>query len=438
MDLYSCGIYLMSRASISEGEFFGKFLQGYPKIPLQRTARGRSMNQKNPSIIIGAAVIILIAAAILITSQPPGSGTLLQWGIATAPAVTTTEPAPVANGTTVPRQSPEITEEQATALVREEYWDHEYSITRTSLTDRYTGKILYEFELTPTIGSVAGRNQTVYIDASTGDFYVPSQERAGISAQQAKTLARQAFPHLTPDRVKVRYNNGTQYIQSWEFYLQRDNATLVHGGLDPDTGELSWYAVGIIQRDRPENAMITIDAAQRLAKNEIEKRNGVLPLTMTEARYDPLSMPNEPIAGKYVFVYRRLIKGIPCDSDGLVIDVDSVSGQVTDYWKMWSTPESSVAASVVPAISRDTAITTVQQEASEVYPSSAAGFRIVSAELRWKDFHAPDKVPPLQSIPLAWKVLFDDETIRAQQWPWPQAGWVDGQNGTLLEMNYRH
>jgi hypothetical protein len=150
-------------------------------------------------------------------------------------------------------------------------------------------------------------------------------------------------------------------------------------------------------------------------------------------------MPGAKIAGVYVFVYKRIISDVPCDSDGLTLVVDSVAGTVVEYRKSWNLPENAVASLSEPAISKDAAIKTVQQEAMKIYPASAASLRILSAELRWKDHHNPDKiVPGSGSIPLAWKVQFDDEVIRAQQWPNPGTGWVDAQNGTLLEMYYRH
>jgi hypothetical protein len=150
-------------------------------------------------------------------------------------------------------------------------------------------------------------------------------------------------------------------------------------------------------------------------------------------------MPGEKIAGKYVFVYKRVIRDVPCDSDGLTLVVDSVAGNVVEYRKSWSLPENAVASSAKPEITKDAAIKTVQQEAMRIYPTSAASLRIVSAELRWKNYHNPDKVVPAPgSIPLVWKVQFDDETLRAQQWPSPATGWVDAQTGTLQDMYYRH
>ncbi|MDD1689751.1 MAG: hypothetical protein LUQ66_03735 [Methanoregula sp.] len=335
--------------------------------------------------------------------------------------------------------SAKITRDEATARMQEEYPSSMYTIDHSNLTDRYSGKTLYEFAIVPAESSRYEKNTTVFIDAETGDLYSPLQETAGITIEQAKLRARQAFPAWTIDRVRIKYIDGTQYVRSWEFYLYKDDKELVHGSLDADTGELSTYAIGVTRMGRPENPSITIDAAQQVADREIEERNGVIPVVLSDSRLDPLGMPGEKIAGRYVFVYNRVIRNVPCDSDGFTIVVDSVAGNVIEYRKSWSLPENAVAASSNPAITKDAAIKTVEQEAATIYPASTASLKIVSAELRWKDFHNPDKVVPAPgSIPLAWKVQFDDEFIRAQQWPNPATGWVDAQNGTLMDMYYRH
>jgi hypothetical protein len=389
-------------------------------------------------ITMGIIVIALAAGVFLYDSQNPGSSPLLGYnsssGSSSIPAVADV------NSTQVTAISPEFSHDQATALVNEEYDSYQYSIASINLTSRYSGKLLYQIDLTraPGSGSSFSQNKTVFIDAITGDYYTPAQETAKISIDQAKSQARNAFPGLLSDRIKMIYLDGTQYERSWSFTFLQNNETLIQGGLDPDTGELMWYSVPVMRNGRPEKLMVQQDAAQITAEQEIRNRNGVLPLIMTEARYDPLGMPDEKVAGQYVFVYRRLIREVPCDSDGLVITVDSVSGNVTRYSKQWNLPENAVAGSPVPKISNATAIATVLMNAKESYPSDAGSIRLISADLRWKDLHNPKITPTLGSIPLAWKVQFDDAVIRAKQWPVPAYGWIDAQNGTLLEMYYRH
>lgn len=398
--------------------------------------------KKNPIVIACVIICIVIGTGIIITLLQSQDTSAVHQLPANQTVGTPVPPIASTPQTIHPPDSPlpvAITKDEAAARVQEEYPSWMYTIDHVNLTDRYSGKTLYEFAMVPAESSLYETNITVFIDAETGDLYSPLQEKAGISIEQAKLRARQAFPAWTIDRVRIKYIDGTQYVRSWEFSLYKDDKELVHGSLDADTGELSTYAIGVTRMGRPENPSVTIDAAQQEADREIEKRNGVTPIVLSDSRLDPLGMPGEKIAGRYVFVYHRVIQNVPCDSDGFTIVVDSVAGNVIEYRKSWSLPENAVAALSKPAIPKDAAIKTVEQEAAAIYPASTASLKIVSAELRWKDFHNPDKVVPMpKSIPLAWKVQFDDESIRAQQWPNPATGWVDAQNGTLLDMYYRH
>jgi len=390
-------------------------------------------------IITIATALILIAAGIL--GMNPSRESPATFSPDVASVVETRETVP---GTTVHAQgtapdiATEISREQVIGIVNGEYSAFTYSIASIRLADQYAKKPLYVIELVPVKGSTAERNETVFIDATTGDYYSPAQENAKISVERAKKLVREAFPQLAPDRIQMKFSDGLQYERGWAFSLMNGSERIVQGGLEPDTGGLKWYATGIVRKDRPENPLISLDAARDIANREVRNRNGILSVVLSESRLDPLGMPGEKIAGKYVFVYKRMISGVPCDCDGLTIVVDSVAGNVVEYRKMWSLPENAVTSSE-PAITRDAAIKTVQDEATKMYPASASGLRIVSAELLWKDLHNADKIVPAPgSIHLGWKVLFDDEIIRAQQWPNPATGWIDAQTGSLLEMYYRH
>ena len=372
--------------------------------------------KKNPIIIACVITCIVIGTGIVITLLQSQDTSVVHQLPANQTVGT---PVPPVASTPQTTHRPDtslpvtITKDDATIRLQEEYPSWMYTIDHINLTDRYSGKTLYEFAMVPAESSIYEKNATFFIDAETGDLYSPLQENAGITIEQAKLRARQAFPAWTIDRIRIKYIDGTEYARSWEFYLYKDDKELVHGSLDADSGELSTYAIGVTRMGRPENPSVTIDAAQKAADREIEERNGVLPIVLSDSRLDPLGMHGEKIAGRYVFVYNRVIQTIPCDSDGFTIVVDSVAGDVIEYRKSWSLPENAVAASSKPAITKDAAIKTVEQEAAAIYPASTSSLKIVSAELRWKDFHNPDKVVPVPgSIPLAWKVQFDDESIR--------------------------
>lgn len=174
-----------------------------------------------------------------------------------------------------------------------------------------------------------------------------SLENTTITADQAGILARRALPELDPDQVNITYNPGDQFSQSsFGFDLLKNHERIGQGELDPRTGSLVWYAIPVKRLGRPASPAITIGTARIASDNEIRNRNGIFSLNMSEERYDPIGMPDSgitgAIAGAYVFVYDRLGKKDPCDSDGFTVDVDSVSGKVIEYRKTWIRPPGSI------------------------------------------------------------------------------------------------
>jgi hypothetical protein len=93
---------------------------------------------------------------------------------------------------------------------------------------------------------------------------------------------------------------------------------------------------------------------------------------------------------------------------------------------------------VDPLVTRSGATFAVLKKAQETYPASVDGLSIISAEIRWKDLPSQGSIPRPGSIPLAWKVLFTDEIIRAKPLPLPAVGWIDIQTGKIIDFNYQH
>lgn len=318
--------------------------------------------------------------------------------------------------------------------------------------DRSVGKAGDACTLVP-IGAIAGsdaqgftyQNTTVFTAVSAGNYSSPfSRKDAGITIDQAKEFAKNAFPHTSPDRVEMEFSDGSDSVRGWNFDLYKDDQKIVMGTLDADTGDLKYYYISTLLREEQQgdsHPAVTMDSARATAENEIRERNGDLPLKLVESRLDSPSPrpPGMEAAGNYVFLFRRIINGVPCNTDGFTISVDSGTGNVVNYYKSWHTPENAVAAQPVPAIPREAAIAVIEREARACYPASADSFRIVSADLEWMDLYNPDKFTPSPGvIPLAWYIRFDDKTIREREFPVPEEGSVDAQNGTLLSMYYVH
>jgi hypothetical protein len=279
----------------------------------------------------------------------------------------------------------------------------------------------------------------VFVDPENGEFYTPGQENAKITADRAKNIVIENFPLLHSDRVRVRYSNDVNSVRAWIFTMFRDNTTILTGAMDPETGQIFSFTRSIPWEGRQADPLLEINAAQKIADRYIlDKNGGPLSLNMTESQYIPLQVPQKTVAGRYVFIYNRIVQEIPCDNDGFTISVDALTGDVIGYDRRWNIPDSAFSMALDPLVTRSGATFAVLKKAQETYPASMDGLSIISAEIRWKDHTPQGSIPRPGSIPLAWKVLFTDEIIRAKPLSSPAVGWIDIQTGNILDFYYQH
>jgi hypothetical protein len=190
---------------------------------------------------------------------------------------------------------------------------------------------------------------------------------------------------------------------------------------------------------RPANPVLDLVKARSIADRYISDHNSdQLQLNTTESRYELPGTTHNQSTGQYVFYYERMFQDIPCDNEGFVVSVDSVTGEVTDYQRLWVTPEYAFSVLAVPLITKREATFAIIQKANDTYPDSVGSVRITTAETMWMTRHQPGTIPRPGSIPLGWKIQFDDDVIRTNQSSRPAVGWIDTQTGALLDFSYRH
>jgi hypothetical protein len=324
--------------------------------------------------------------------------------------------------------------DNAVSFLREDYPEKTYRLISANLTDRYTGHLLYEFVIQPA-EDPQGEAVTVFEDAVSGDPYTPGQEQARITAGEAQDRARGAFSSVQPDRVRVRYSAGTDADGTWNFVLVKGSSPMVTGTMDAGTGLITSFTRTLQKPGRPAEPVLDLPAAQKIADRYISDRNGPVAVNMSNGRYFPLGSPSDPVAGQYILVFNRMVSGIPCDTEGFVVGVDAANGEITAYERNWNTPEIAFSVISEQRVLKREATYTVLKKAQETFPESVSGLRIISAEMRWKDQPPSDRP---SSIPLTWKVVFDDDIIRANRSAQPAVAWVDVQSGSILDFDYRH
>ena len=242
-----------------------------------------------------------------------------------------------------------------------------------------------------------------------------------------------------PEKIRLRYVNTTDSLQEWIFTLYQGNSTILKGTMDPDTGQVTSFSRSIEQSGRQADPLLDSSAAQNIADRFIVEQNGFpLPVNMSKSRYEPLGSPDQVIAGQYVFVYNRIVQDIPCDYEGFTIAVDSVTGEVTEYQRRWTAPDNAFSLVTEPLVTHYEATYAILERAKQTYPAASDGLKIITADRRWKDQTPPGSIPRPGTIPIAWKVQFDDTIIRQKPWLLPGVGWVDDQSGKILDFYYLH
>ncbi|OPX63351.1 MULTISPECIES: hypothetical protein [unclassified Methanoregula] len=261
-----------------------------------------------------------------------------------------------------------------------------------------------------------------------------------ITEKEAQAIAVVAFPNLPAGRTSVDLATDPVFGQVWKFTLQAGTTTEASGLIDAQSGTVVAFNRTIHPGGRPQNPVLTMGNARQIADSTINDRNtGILSINMSDGRYIPLSTPGGNVAGTYRFVFDRIIQDYPCDNDGFIVSIDSVSGAVTEWEQRWESPDNAFMILDTPTVPKYDAIYAVQAKAKTIYPSSISSLQVVSAERVWKDGHAPGVTPRPSSIPLAWKVVFTDETIRANpDILKPGVGWVDTYTGEIIDISYPH
>jgi hypothetical protein len=327
----------------------------------------------------------------------------------------------------------------AIASLRLDYPEAAYTLISVNVTDQYEDQKLYEFRIRKINSSSDDTGFLVFINAKTADPYTFGQDSVRITADQAETLLSYNFIGYHPEKIRLRYINTTDSLQEWIFTLYRDNTTILTGTMDPDTGQVTSFSKSIERSGRPADPLLDSSAAQKIADRFIVEQNGFpLPLNMSYSRYEPLGSPDQIIAGQYVFVYNRIVQDIPCDYEGFTIAVDSVTGEVIEYQRRWTVPDNAFSVVTEPLVTHYEATYAVLERAKQTYPASSDGLKIISADRQWKDQTPPGSIPRPGSIPIAWKVQFDDTIIRQKPWLLPGIGWVDDQSGKILDFYYLH
>ncbi|PKG33677.1 YcdB/YcdC domain-containing protein [Methanoregula sp.] len=301
-----------------------------------------------------------------------------------------------------------------------------------------TTRSLFGFTLQTTGGWYPQEDLVVFIDAASGIPWAAGEGTAAVPKERVSDIVVAEFPGEAGSPQGIWYLDNPSRGGAWRFTHSSGNTTLVYGSVDATTGEIRSFARNIPAYGRPADPAISEEIAQKTAERYVSDRNSGLSLALTSSRYDQWGTESVPAAGAYTFSLERRHLDYPVDTDGISVVVDALTEEVIGYEKRWTTPEYAFSQAVVPSIARHDATYAVMEAAKVVYPEQIGSVRILSSEMRWNNGQMKATVPRPGSVPLAWKIVFDDELLRADASLAPGIAWVDIQTGNVTAIEYRH
>lgn len=301
-----------------------------------------------------------------------------------------------------------------------------------------SARSLFGFTLQTTGGGFPQEDLIVFIDSASGMPWSEGEETAVFPKEMVRGVVLAEFPDEGISTPFIWYHNEPPTESSWKFTLVSRNMTLLYGSVDATTGEIRAFARNIPFYGRPADPAVTQETAQGIADKYVAARTSGLSLTHISSRYDRWGTESVPAAGAYMFFWERRYLDYPVDTDGITVVVDALNGKIIGFDKQWTTAEYAFSQAIVPTIARHDATYAVMEAARSVYPEQIESVRILSSELRWNNGQMKGTVPRPGSVHLAWKIVFDDEMLRANTKLAPGIAWVDIQTGNVTAIEYRH
>ncbi|NMB77935.1 MAG: hypothetical protein GYA23_02430 [Methanomicrobiales archaeon] len=418
-----------------------------------RAKRQRRLKKQAVIVIVALVVMALMflvlnwAAGGLFSSIPSFTGaphtpgaTTLHAGVTTPVTPNTTNASAfVTRGPGLAGQLPAgaVSLETALSQARSDYPEPEFAITRADFSTE-NSRPVFVFTIHSTVDETIP-DAMVFFDAMTGLPYSLGEEKAKIARTTARQVALVAFPALHPDRTLLAFSTDSYNGNVWDFTHYKGGRIVAAGSFDADTGEQRSFFRYPDPEGRPPSPVLDAARAQAAAERYIIDHNGgQLPLNMSRVRYTPATAAEGTVAGQYTFTFERTYQDFLADVDGFEVTVDAVTGDINGYTSRWTTPDHAFSAAYQPDVIRREATFIVMQKAQEVFPGDASGLRIISAELRWKNRVPYGTVPRPGTIPLAWKVVFDDDFIRGNTTTQPAVAWLDIHSGDFIALDYQH
>jgi len=275
---------------------------------------------------------------------------------------------------------------------------------------------------------VATTNHPIPKPPAEPDFYLdPSKENVKVSFDEAKSIAEKSLPTLKNANL---LHEGLVYDKLsgkrvWELKFVKDGKH-ISVCIDANSGEVIY--LWDESKMSPSGGIISEREAERIANSYLESREKENNLVLSSVVFNPSE--EKAYGPKYDVHYSRLIKGIPCLSDGITVSVNANSGEVVAYYKVWTIPEGDCTNSE-PTLAEEDARNILKSYMEREYSTE---IDILSSKLVWMDLNYPAEGSE-KDVRLAWWLEFEDAHLKKIGMP-PASAWIDAHSGDVLKVVY--
>jgi hypothetical protein len=281
----------------------------------------------------------------------------------------------------------------------------------------------------PVLSSASPDRVGAEITPKTPLFLDPVDEAVSITKEDAIKSAEMSIPDITIRKVTGGLIQDRVYGKIWQFSVITGEGDNLLIGIDPKTGELDFY-YGKADKKTVTREEITVNEAKQIADDYIKTQNIKGELLFDEVEYRPPRAKD--LAGKYSVHFWRIIKGIPCLSDGVRVGVNPETGDVMSYQKTWTMPEEKIAVTAMPGIQDSEAQQIVRDLMKEKYSTDIT---VISSRPVWVDMDYLPGTNDCHDIRLTWWIRFNDSYLQENEAE-PGSAWIDAHSGEFLKKAY--
>ncbi|NLN43749.1 MAG: ATP-dependent 26S proteasome regulatory subunit, partial [Methanosarcina sp.] len=178
---------------------------------------------------------------------------------------------------------------------------------------------------------------------------------------------------------------------------------------------------------------ISKDDALKIAEEYVESKVSAEKINEIELEnVNYIGPAADDLPGNYHVSYARIIRGIPSLSDGILLDVNAETGEVSSYDKSWSMSEEEIALiDTEPSITDEKAVEILKEYMSNepyIGEKKANTVKVISSNLVWKEGDDDE-------TRLAWWIRFMDSSFKRND-SYPASVWIDAHSGEMLLFSY--